>query len=504
MKNRNHFLIATSSVVCIAIALTCIFFVPSNKGETLTLNTSLLKDFDWSDTLELSNIYSSVRFLPVSVSKNIRDIEIFDDNALFLAFPPSSYFSRHSYNEGKLLANEKVETGNSFPAGMVFDQQRDEVMIGDNENRIVTKYDRNGNIVRKYNTDFYFIDFNYSFSSKKFIFYTPLISNFSNSEQKYSIVITDESMKPLKQIFPLDETLANYTPLFSNCFQTVGEKTYFAPLLSSKIYEISYDGSITEVIDLGIESSIIKNKILSFINGKEMSPDMMLEINKIVPIYRYWIGDEVITIEKGFNRKMHLLIVQKKSGKSVTVLPSIKITNYGKDFKFAFIKPHSVTKDGFVSLLSYDECKFVAAELQRTGSKIPAYLRDALSLQQGLLMVYKVNFEYLYDHSTFDLSAILNQNYPIEEKKRVISGIKIFPNPSTGIINVDYSVHDHLNGRVILSDIFGRQLYEKSINVSEGVQSIRLDVSNAPNGVYLISFLSDNKAIFSSQVLISK
>lgn len=92
MKNRNHFLIATSSVVCIAIALTCIFFVPSNKGETLTLNTSLLKDFDWSDTLELSNIYSSVRFLPVSVSKNIRDIEIFDDNALFLAFPPTHIF----------------------------------------------------------------------------------------------------------------------------------------------------------------------------------------------------------------------------------------------------------------------------------------------------------------------------------------------------------------------------------------------------------------------------
>jgi hypothetical protein len=66
------------------------------------------------------------------------------------------------------------------------------------------------------------------------------------------------------------------------------------------------------------------------------------------------------------------------------------------------------------------------------------------------------------------------------------NNIKIFPNPASGILNYD-SVN--IFEKVEITDLSGRNMYSEKILVKKGI----VDISNLSDGVYIISFINNEK-----------
>ena len=78
---------------------------------------------------------------------------------------------------------------------------------------------------------------------------------------------------------------------------------------------------------------------------------------------------------------------------------------------------------------------------------------------------------------------ICNIQPPLSLEENVLSGLKIYPNPTTGIVNIDLGASLSDTSIVNLFDIQGRIISTKEMNSS--VDSI--NISNLSDGVYLLT-----------------
>ena len=88
---------------------------------------------------------------------------------------------------------------------------------------------------------------------------------------------------------------------------------------------------------------------------------------------------------------------------------------------------------------------------------------------------------YLYKFSTFD---VIN-NEPIEEI--------IYPNPTTGLVNIEINLPLHSILTATIADLSGRFLGELYKNEArDGKNNIQLNLQNYPNGTYFITMNAMN------------
>lgn len=73
--------------------------------------------------------------------------------------------------------------------------------------------------------------------------------------------------------------------------------------------------------------------------------------------------------------------------------------------------------------------------------------------------------------------------------------ISVYPNPFQNVINIEMESKKDDFGVLTLTDLFGRQLFSKSINVLEGKQIYTFDLLNLPNNYYFLTFLSKEIAV---------
>lgn len=85
----------------------------------------------------------------------------------------------------------------------------------------------------------------------------------------------------------------------------------------------------------------------------------------------------------------------------------------------------------------------------------------------------------------------------ISEKIESLSDIKIFPNPTNGIITID--LKNSLDTKVTVTDIFGRIVNEKVYRHT----IITIDLKDLPDGIYMIS-LTNEKRIFTRKIVKSR
>ncbi|MBX7140464.1 MAG: T9SS type A sorting domain-containing protein [Chitinophagales bacterium] len=69
----------------------------------------------------------------------------------------------------------------------------------------------------------------------------------------------------------------------------------------------------------------------------------------------------------------------------------------------------------------------------------------------------------------------------------------IYPNPSDGHLTAAYTSAVTGNVSVSVTDLFGKQVLTESLEVSEGMNALKLDMATAPNGFYLIRIISGNE-----------
>ncbi len=71
-----------------------------------------------------------------------------------------------------------------------------------------------------------------------------------------------------------------------------------------------------------------------------------------------------------------------------------------------------------------------------------------------------------------------------------INRLHIYPNPSTGIFNVNVSKINASQTKIYIADIQGKQL--RHFNINEAQQTIQLDLSDLEKGIYLIRLQSEH------------
>ena len=108
---------------------------------------------------------------------------------------------------------------------------------------------------------------------------------------------------------------------------------------------------------------------------------------------------------------------------------------------------------------------------------------------------------YYYVKTTLDNGNSANSNYifiPINSKDNdVMDKVLIYPNPSKGLFNISFGSNIN-NGFLKIFDLHGKLLREETF---QNTSLERLDISEFPAGIYLVSGNIDGKNMSSRIVL---
>lgn len=97
-------------------------------------------------------------------------------------------------------------------------------------------------------------------------------------------------------------------------------------------------------------------------------------------------------------------------------------------------------------------------------------------------------------------------NIPLNQtSSKTLTSLSVFPNPTKGITNIDYSAAPAEQIRIEVFDLSGRSvdILVNSINQIEGIQRVVFDGEHLPNGIYMVSMTSDSQRLI-KKVMISK
>jgi len=114
------------------------------------------------------------------------------------------------------------------------------------------------------------------------------------------------------------------------------------------------------------------------------------------------------------------------------------------------------------------------------------------------------NSQLAYSPDGFLAQFILTDTpLPVEEvNSEDDSAISVFPNPTNGRLNM---VTNGMKGPMELGlyDAIGQKVLSKQFIVTSAGQRLTLDLSQLPKGMYILTCLSDEKAIQSNKVIIN-
>lgn len=79
------------------------------------------------------------------------------------------------------------------------------------------------------------------------------------------------------------------------------------------------------------------------------------------------------------------------------------------------------------------------------------------------------------------------------------SPVKIFPNPSAGLITLEWKDASPKNGTVFITDLSGRIVH--TLNIPDASKQITLDLSDLPSGLYFIKITADGQPLTVAKVV---
>jgi hypothetical protein len=82
-------------------------------------------------------------------------------------------------------------------------------------------------------------------------------------------------------------------------------------------------------------------------------------------------------------------------------------------------------------------------------------------------------------------------------------GISIHPNPSTGVINIDWANQMVGQADVVITDVTGREVYRSVVDMATVSGETSVNLSNLNAGVYILTVRSENNS-YTSKLLLGK
>jgi hypothetical protein len=96
-----------------------------------------------------------------------------------------------------------------------------------------------------------------------------------------------------------------------------------------------------------------------------------------------------------------------------------------------------------------------------------------------------------------------NTNVGINQTE-ILSMINIFPNPTNqGFINVEFESDKNQEVVVEVFDMQGKKVAQTNSAIALGKETLKIDISNAVSGVYIVNIIIDNK-MASERVLVNR
>ncbi|MGR6088361.1 MAG: T9SS type A sorting domain-containing protein [Arcticibacter sp.] len=89
----------------------------------------------------------------------------------------------------------------------------------------------------------------------------------------------------------------------------------------------------------------------------------------------------------------------------------------------------------------------------------------------------------------------------IYEIDNVYSG-KMYPNPSTGVVNYEYRTEKNNTGTITINNVWGQEL--KRIPLTGGLNTLTIDCGNFADGIYLYDVLVNNVIVTKDKLIIIK
>ena len=88
----------------------------------------------------------------------------------------------------------------------------------------------------------------------------------------------------------------------------------------------------------------------------------------------------------------------------------------------------------------------------------------------------------------------------IHENSPVIEGLKVYPNPSIGIITLEFNTNPKNKMDVSVSNQVGTEIFRKKLNSATKYQ---IDLSNQKSGIYFLKIYIDNQQ-YLNKLVVSK
>ncbi len=81
-----------------------------------------------------------------------------------------------------------------------------------------------------------------------------------------------------------------------------------------------------------------------------------------------------------------------------------------------------------------------------------------------------------------------------------MAAVKLYPNPTTGMLSMDWGTKN-VTAKMTVSNVIGQTMIEQEIN---GKSHHDVDLSHLPGGNYIVTLRSNDGAVSTHKVLLSK
>jgi hypothetical protein len=122
-----------------------------------------------------------------------------------------------------------------------------------------------------------------------------------------------------------------------------------------------------------------------------------------------------------------------------------------------------------------------------------------ITLAPGEESVSAVNFKKHTDSRTvtpYDISKV-------KQTSNTISTINIYPNPSTGSLNIQWASQATEDISIVIADVTGRTVYTTTLSLNTVSGNDKIDISGLENGVYIISIKGADYA-YTNRLVVTK
>ena len=78
---------------------------------------------------------------------------------------------------------------------------------------------------------------------------------------------------------------------------------------------------------------------------------------------------------------------------------------------------------------------------------------------------------------------------------------KVYPNPMTDALSLTFESNESMNAQIVISDLLGRSMVSKNVEILRGGNQQEVSVRNLPNGIYFVQLRSQNRILFTEKVV---